>query len=87
MTFLYVDMYGVLAREHQRELIEAAAERRMLRLAREAHPSRRRLGAEAARAAAVRRVSQGWRLPTHPPCFGSCQNADWRLPSLALNGA
>jgi hypothetical protein len=41
MTFLYVDMYGVLAREHQRELIEAAAERRMVRLAREAHPSRR----------------------------------------------
>jgi hypothetical protein len=42
MTFLYVDMYGVLAREHQREMIEAAAERRVLRLARDSHPSRRR---------------------------------------------
>jgi hypothetical protein len=40
MTFLSADAVAVLAREHQRELIEAAAERRVLRLAREAHPSR-----------------------------------------------
>ena len=42
MTFLEVDMVHVIAREHQRDLIEAAAERRMLRRAREAHPSRHR---------------------------------------------
>jgi hypothetical protein len=42
MTFLYVDMYGVLAREHQREMIEAAAEQRLVRLARASHPSQRR---------------------------------------------
>jgi hypothetical protein len=42
MTFLYVDMLTALAREHQRDLIEAAAERRMVRIAREAHPSNRR---------------------------------------------
>jgi hypothetical protein len=42
MTFLYVDFNASLARERQRDLIEAAAERRLLRLARAAHPSRRR---------------------------------------------
>ena len=36
MTFHDATMLGMLAREHQRELIEAAAERRWLRLAREA---------------------------------------------------
>jgi hypothetical protein len=36
-------MLGILAREHQRELIEAAAERRLVRMARQQHPSRRRL--------------------------------------------
>jgi hypothetical protein len=35
-------MLGILAREHQRELIEAAAERRLVRNARERHPARRR---------------------------------------------
>jgi hypothetical protein len=42
MTFLNVDTYGILAREHQREMIEAAAEQRLVRLARASHPSRRR---------------------------------------------
>ena len=36
-----IDLIAVLALDHQRELIEAATERRMVRRAREAHPSRR----------------------------------------------
>jgi hypothetical protein len=39
MTF-EATMLGILAREHQRELIEAAAERRLIRESRAAHPSR-----------------------------------------------
>jgi hypothetical protein len=40
MTF-EAHMLGILAREHQRELIEAAAERRLVRQARATtHPSR-----------------------------------------------
>jgi hypothetical protein len=42
MTFLTTEVIGLLAREHHRELMEAAAERRQLRVAREAHPSNRR---------------------------------------------
>lgn len=40
MTFLDVDAIGMLARERQKQLIEAAAERRLLREARASHPSR-----------------------------------------------
>jgi hypothetical protein len=42
MTFLTTDIVALLAREQHRELMEAAAEHRQLRVAREAHPSRRR---------------------------------------------
>jgi hypothetical protein len=41
MTYLDINAIGMLARERQQELIEAAAEQRLLRRARAAHPSRR----------------------------------------------
>jgi hypothetical protein len=41
MTFQHVDLLGILALEHQRELIEAATDRRLVRQARQAHPSHR----------------------------------------------
>jgi hypothetical protein len=41
MTFQHFDMLGALALERQRELIEAASERRLVRQARRAHPSLR----------------------------------------------
>jgi hypothetical protein len=37
-----MDLYAILAMDRQRELIEAATERRTVRRARDAHPSRRR---------------------------------------------
>jgi hypothetical protein len=40
MTFLDLNAIGMLAREHQQRLIEEAAEQRLLRNARDAHPSR-----------------------------------------------
>ena len=40
MNFDYFDVISSLARERQNELIQEAAERRMLRSARESHPSR-----------------------------------------------
>ena len=43
MNFDNFDLVSMLAREHQQALIEEAAERRMLRRAKEAHPSRGRL--------------------------------------------
>jgi hypothetical protein len=41
MTFQHIDLLGVLALERQRELIESAGERRLVRQARQAHPSHR----------------------------------------------
>jgi hypothetical protein len=41
MTFQHYDLLGVLALERQRELIDAAGERRLVRDARRAHPSHR----------------------------------------------
>jgi hypothetical protein len=43
MNFDYFDVTSSLARERQYELIQEAAERRMLRRAKEAHPARGRL--------------------------------------------
>ena len=43
MNFDYFDVISSLARERQNELIQEAAARRMLRSAKEAHPSRGRL--------------------------------------------
>jgi hypothetical protein len=41
MTFQHIDLLGVLALQRQRELIETASERRLVREARRAHPSHR----------------------------------------------
>jgi hypothetical protein len=41
MTFQHYDLLGVLALERQRQLIESATERRLVREARRAHPSHR----------------------------------------------
>jgi len=43
MNFEHVDLLSTLARERQQELIAEAAERRLVRRAREAHPARGRL--------------------------------------------
>jgi hypothetical protein len=43
MNFDYFDVISSLARERQNELIQEAAERRMLRRSQESHPSRGRL--------------------------------------------
>ena len=43
MNFDYFDVISSLARERQNELLQEAAERRMLRTAQESHPSRGRL--------------------------------------------
>jgi hypothetical protein len=43
MTFPHgIDLLGTLALDRQEELIKAAAEQRMVRRARESHPSQRR---------------------------------------------
>ena len=43
MNFDYFDVISSLARERQSEMLQEAAERRMLRRAKEAHPARGRV--------------------------------------------
>lgn len=43
MNFEHLDLIPALARARQQELIEEAAERRLVRQAKEGHPSRGRL--------------------------------------------